>query len=174
MVSHLHSNAPKRRYTWEPAIIREVQIPPMGLPGIIHVPGDAYAAVSFAHGSGSSRFSPPLTPCEPEASLAQQRLNCPHQRVPVDADRPLALTPLDQHLEALDRYVEFQRLHPVHRDPQRIVVSQIVELCPVLALDGGNPHGFAAAVGFGFLAVGAGQAFSINDPSFGIDTGSPF
>jgi putative phosphoribosyl transferase len=57
-MSHLHSDAPRQRYAGEPAIIREVQIPPMGLPGTVHVPSDAYAAVAFAHGSGSSRLSP--------------------------------------------------------------------------------------------------------------------
>lgn len=37
---------------------REVRIPPIGLPGTLQVPHGAYALVAFAHGSGSSRFSP--------------------------------------------------------------------------------------------------------------------
>jgi putative phosphoribosyl transferase len=38
--------------------IRDVRIPPLGLPGTLRIPGDAHAFVAFAHGSGSSRFSP--------------------------------------------------------------------------------------------------------------------
>jgi len=37
---------------------REVTIPPFGLAGTLHIPGAARAIVVFAHGSGSSRFSP--------------------------------------------------------------------------------------------------------------------
>lgn len=36
----------------------DVRIPPIGLAGTMHVPRDAFALVVFAHGSGSSRFSP--------------------------------------------------------------------------------------------------------------------
>lgn len=38
--------------------IRDVRIPPIGLDGTLHVPRDAHSLVIFAHGSGSSRFSP--------------------------------------------------------------------------------------------------------------------
>jgi dienelactone hydrolase len=38
--------------------IREVTIPPIGLAGDLHIPRAAHAIVVFAHGSGSSRFSP--------------------------------------------------------------------------------------------------------------------
>jgi len=38
--------------------VRDVQIPPIGLAGIVRVPKDAFGLVAFAHGSGSSRFSP--------------------------------------------------------------------------------------------------------------------
>lgn len=37
---------------------RTLQIPPIGLEAILHVPADASALVVFAHGSGSSRLSP--------------------------------------------------------------------------------------------------------------------
>ena len=37
---------------------REVVIPPLGLGGTLSVPRGASALVTFAHGSGSSRFSP--------------------------------------------------------------------------------------------------------------------
>ena len=37
---------------------REVVIPPLGLGGTLSVPHGASALVTFAHGSGSSRFSP--------------------------------------------------------------------------------------------------------------------
>jgi putative phosphoribosyl transferase len=38
--------------------IREVTIPPVGLAGTLRIPRAAHAVVVFAHGSGSSRFSP--------------------------------------------------------------------------------------------------------------------
>jgi pimeloyl-ACP methyl ester carboxylesterase len=38
--------------------VHEVRIPPLGLGGTMRVPRDAFALVVFAHGSGSSRFSP--------------------------------------------------------------------------------------------------------------------
>jgi len=41
-----------------PEEIREVQIPPFGLEGILSLPQEAQALVVFAHGSGSSRLSP--------------------------------------------------------------------------------------------------------------------
>ena len=37
---------------------REVTIGPLGLAGTLHLPASASALVVFAHGSGSSRFSP--------------------------------------------------------------------------------------------------------------------
>ena len=37
---------------------REVEIGPLGLAGTLHLPASASALVVFAHGSGSSRFSP--------------------------------------------------------------------------------------------------------------------
>ncbi len=37
---------------------RDVTIPPLGLAGTLHIPSAAHATVVFAHGSGSSRFSP--------------------------------------------------------------------------------------------------------------------
>jgi putative phosphoribosyl transferase len=38
--------------------VRDVLIPPIGLAGTLRVPEDACALAVFAHGSGSSRFSP--------------------------------------------------------------------------------------------------------------------
>ncbi len=40
------------------AFSREVQIPPLGLPGTLRHPARAQALIIFAHGSGSSRLSP--------------------------------------------------------------------------------------------------------------------
>lgn len=37
---------------------REIRIPPVGLPGTLHIPTGACALVAFVHGSGSSRLSP--------------------------------------------------------------------------------------------------------------------
>jgi fermentation-respiration switch protein FrsA (DUF1100 family) len=39
-------------------VVRDVQVPPLGLAGTLRVPERAYALVVFAHGSGSSRLSP--------------------------------------------------------------------------------------------------------------------
>jgi len=39
-------------------VVREVTIGPLGLAGTLHLPASASALVVFAHGSGSSRFSP--------------------------------------------------------------------------------------------------------------------
>jgi len=39
-------------------IVRDVEIPPLGLAGTLSVPPDADGLVVFVHGSGSSRFSP--------------------------------------------------------------------------------------------------------------------
>src|SRR5579883_1294887 len=38
--------------------VREVRITPAGLPGTLRIPHEARSVVLFAHGSGSSRFSP--------------------------------------------------------------------------------------------------------------------
>jgi pimeloyl-ACP methyl ester carboxylesterase len=38
--------------------IHDVRIPPVGLAGTLRIPSDAHAVIAFAHGSGSSRFSP--------------------------------------------------------------------------------------------------------------------
>ena len=42
----------------EKARVLEVRIPPVDLGGTLQVPSEAHAIVAFAHGSGSSRFSP--------------------------------------------------------------------------------------------------------------------
>jgi len=41
-----------------PIEVRDVRIPPIGLAGIVRMPKGAFGLVAFAHGSGSSRFSP--------------------------------------------------------------------------------------------------------------------
>ena len=38
--------------------VLEVRIAPIDLPGVLQIPMDARGIVAFAHGSGSSRFSP--------------------------------------------------------------------------------------------------------------------
>ena len=38
--------------------VRDVRIPPVGLAGTLRIPLEAHAVIAFAHGSGSSRFSP--------------------------------------------------------------------------------------------------------------------
>ena len=39
-------------------VSRDLRLEPLGLAGTLHIPGDAHALIVFAHGSGSSRFSP--------------------------------------------------------------------------------------------------------------------
>jgi putative phosphoribosyl transferase len=53
----LTHNPAQRHERARSPIMREVQIPPVGLAGALHVPSDARSLVVFAHGSGSSRFS---------------------------------------------------------------------------------------------------------------------
>ncbi len=52
-VSNVHRNAELAN-----VFSREVKIPPLGLVGTLKIPSRASALVIFAHGSGSSRFSP--------------------------------------------------------------------------------------------------------------------
>jgi putative phosphoribosyl transferase len=52
-VSNVHRNA-----RVADAFSREVRIPPLGLTSTLKCPNEASAMVIFAHGSGSSRFSP--------------------------------------------------------------------------------------------------------------------
>src|SRR5712691_13279299 len=67
-------------------------------------------------------------PIETRPPVAGRRLGQPCQGVPVEPDQPFALAPADQHIEALHRYVQFERLHPLDGDAQSVVVAQIVEL----------------------------------------------
>jgi len=52
VVTHLHTRGANG------VAEREVTIGPLGLAGTVHLPASASALVVFAHGSGSSRFSP--------------------------------------------------------------------------------------------------------------------
>ena len=72
---------------------------------------------------------------EAEARLAQRWFGRSDQRVPVEPDRALALAAADQHLEALHRYIEVERLDPFDGDAQGVVVAQVVELGAIFALD---------------------------------------
>jgi putative phosphoribosyl transferase len=47
-----------QRHTGSIIDVRDVAVPPIGLPGTLRMPPDAHALVVFAHGSGSSRLSP--------------------------------------------------------------------------------------------------------------------
>ena len=74
--------------------------------------------------------------------------------MPINIDQAFALAAADQHLEALNREEQLKGLDPVDRDAQRVVMTEVVELGPVLALDGGDPLMFPIAVdvGLGTLA----------------------
>jgi putative phosphoribosyl transferase len=52
------TSAPVRAGSPPALSIREVSIPPVGLSGTLRIPKNAGALIIFAHGSGSSRFSP--------------------------------------------------------------------------------------------------------------------
>jgi len=52
VVTHSHTRRSKA------VVSREVAIGPLGLAGTLHLPASANSLVVFAHGSGSSRFSP--------------------------------------------------------------------------------------------------------------------
>jgi len=53
------SSASRTTHESKPGLeIRDVRIPPVGLAGTLRIPGAAHAFIAFAHGSGSSRFSP--------------------------------------------------------------------------------------------------------------------
>ena len=52
VVTHSHTRGTKA------VVSREVTIGPLGLAGTLHLPASANSLVVFAHGSGSSRFSP--------------------------------------------------------------------------------------------------------------------
>jgi pimeloyl-ACP methyl ester carboxylesterase len=53
VVDDMHRSGLKSRVE-----IRDVRVSPVGLPGTLRIPRDARAFIAFAHGSGSSRFSP--------------------------------------------------------------------------------------------------------------------
>lgn len=53
----LTKSSAQRHEPTRSSIMREVEISPVGLAGVLHVPGGARSLVVFAHGSGSSRFS---------------------------------------------------------------------------------------------------------------------
>jgi putative phosphoribosyl transferase len=59
-MSFVHSQAKAAKFGRPAAGARkrDVEIPPLGLPGVLSLPARARALVIFAHGSGSSRFSP--------------------------------------------------------------------------------------------------------------------
>lgn len=50
--------APANEERLEENALQRVQIPPLGLEGLLRVPPNAYGMVVFVHGSGSSRLSP--------------------------------------------------------------------------------------------------------------------
>src|SRR5437867_3990208 len=49
---------------------------------------------------------------EAKTRLAQRRRGCFDQRMPVEPDGPFALAAPDQHVEALHRHIEIERLNP--------------------------------------------------------------
>src|ERR1700747_138536 len=94
----------------------------------------------------------PARPPDPWSPITRRCLDHANGRMPVDVDDPFALPPFNQHVIAMHRSEERQSLHPIDDYPQSVIVAQIIELCSIFALDGGNPHGLALAVGLGLFA----------------------
>ena len=101
-------------------------------------------------------------PCafEAEAPIAGKRLHEPGGGMPVEVNEPFALAALDQEAQALHRHEEFQALHPLDFDAQRVVVAQIIELGGIFAFGRGN-----AQRRRGFITVSSRLGFSDASPS---------
>ena len=82
-----------------------------------------------------------------EPRLAQRRLCCFDQGVPIELDQALAFAAADQHVEAMHRDVEIERLDPFDGDAQRVVASQVIEFDAVFALDRLDSKRLASPVG---------------------------
>jgi hypothetical protein len=91
------------------------------------------------------------------SKLAEWRLDHAYQRVPVELSQPFAFAPANEHGETLHRQIQFQRLNPLDRHAQSVVVTQIVELGMVFAFDCGDPQRLAPAVGIGSFARSPGE-----------------
>src|SRR5262245_17049460 len=91
-------------------------------------------------------------PAARHSPISWRRIDHANGGMPIDADDPFALAPLDQYVVAMDRGEECQSLHPIYTHPQRVIVAQIVEFGGIFVLDGGDPHGLALAVGLRLFA----------------------
>src|SRR5258708_20614596 len=89
--------------------------------------------------------------------LAQRWLDRLDQRMPIELDQALAFAATYQHVEALHRHVELERLDPLDGHAQGIVVTQVIELGAMLALDRLDPHRFALPVSLRSLPIRAGE-----------------
>src|SRR6516165_5067932 len=87
---------------------------------------------------------------EGETMIQRRWLGETNRRMPIELHEPLALPSLDQNLVALDRHEQFQSLNPLDRHAQGIIVTKVIDLGDVFALDGCDPHGLPPAVRLGF------------------------
>ena len=78
-------------------------------------------------------------PLETKSPVARRRFGQPGRGVPVELDQSFALSSPDHHLQALYRREQFQRLDPLRRHAQRVIVAQVVELGMVFTLDARHP-----------------------------------
>ena len=78
-------------------------------------------------------------PTETQTPVARRRFGQPGRGVPVELDQSFAFSPPDHHFQALHRHEQFQRLDPLRRHAQRVIVAQVVELGAVFAFDGRRP-----------------------------------
>lgn len=79
-------------------------------------------------------------PTETQTPVARRRLGQPGDRVPVELDPSFAFSSPDHHVQALHRHEQLQRLDPLRRHAQRVIVAQVVELGVVFAPDGRHPQ----------------------------------
>src|ERR1700680_4534201 len=77
---------------------------------------------------------------QPETPIARRRLHHASRWMPIDSHDALALASFDQHLVTMHRGEEDQPLHPINGHSQSVVVTQIIELGGIFALDGDHPH----------------------------------
>lgn len=62
-------------------------------------------------------------PTETQTPVARRRLGQAGDWVPVELDPSFAFSSPDHHVQALHRHEQFQRLDPLRRNTQRVIVA---------------------------------------------------
>ena len=63
-----------------------------------------------------------------KAVFARKRLEPPRQRIPIQVKTALPFAPLEQQVQPLNRQNQFERLHPLDFNLQRIFLLQVRQL----------------------------------------------